>query len=164
MSHGFGRTKHPDSCIARNAATTEVCFGEVISKILYCSNLSASLLRWNLHHIWVASLFAREEGRMRISVTPHLHPLPLRKGERRDRRIGRCEELDESNIFISVTQRWISRCAATDLSFHKSGRYPGVAKPRCCDRLSGARPGDPEANPTGDRRDKLRPRRNRRWH
>src|SRR5436305_14315220 len=49
MSHGFGSTKHPDSCIARNFPVTEVCFAELISKILYCSNPSAILLRWNLH-------------------------------------------------------------------------------------------------------------------
>src|SRR6266487_3393867 len=32
MSHGFGSTKHPDSCIFLNFAVTEVCFAEVISR------------------------------------------------------------------------------------------------------------------------------------
>src|SRR5262245_8912318 len=32
MSHGFGSTKHPDSCIFLNFPVTEVCFAEAISR------------------------------------------------------------------------------------------------------------------------------------
>src|ERR1043166_7256552 len=45
MSQGFGSTKHPDSCIARNFPTTEEWCAEFIPKILYGSNSSANLLR-----------------------------------------------------------------------------------------------------------------------
>src|SRR6266496_2711294 len=48
MSHGFGSTKHPDSCIARNFSMTEVCCAEVMPASLPCSTSSASLLEWNV--------------------------------------------------------------------------------------------------------------------
>src|SRR6266550_8550796 len=58
----------------------------------------------------------------------------------------------------------LSKSVAMDLRLRKSDRSPALAKLQYCDRLSGARPGDPEASPTDDRRGKLRQHRNCRWH
>jgi hypothetical protein len=43
MSHGFGSTKHPDSCIFRNFTATEDCCGEFMLKVLCYFGSRASL-------------------------------------------------------------------------------------------------------------------------
>src|SRR6266849_2599070 len=45
ISQGFGRTKHPDSCIARNFAAAEACCVEFISQILGGSSANASFAK-----------------------------------------------------------------------------------------------------------------------
>src|SRR5258707_14295793 len=97
MSHGFGSTKHPDSCIFLNFSVTEVCFAEVISrtyavlahtrewngKRCACPTICSSPRRitssmhQRLSKFAVTGLRLRRSDRSPASAKPRCYDLPL---------------------------------------------------------------------------------------
>src|SRR6266702_3688931 len=110
MSHGFGSTKHPESCIFRNLAATEVGCVDFMLKVLCYFGSSASVLQWNSRlRAGRFSLFKGEgedDGSRTVLIvsTPHLHPLPLLKGRGEIGTLGVVLQQTEPGRFVPSFQ------------------------------------------------------------
>jgi hypothetical protein len=141
MSHGFGSTKHPDSCSARNVAARDPC-------VDFISEHYAALAR---------ARFPFGVGAPSAFWLEHSHPgcVAGRPLACRNKHTGRDARLPHRQAACATISRAISRSAAVGRQRRRSDRNRELAELRWCDRILAVRQANLEANPTGAHPGKL---------